>query len=487
MKKINLILIAVLFSFSALSQNEVDALRFSQNFYQGTARSMAMGGAFGAIGADFSSLSTNPAGIGLYRSSEFSLSPTFLNAKTESVYNNSFGDNFRSNFALSNLGFVKSNKVSEAGANSPWKFYQFGFGLNRTNSFHSRHFIQGFNDSHSKIDVYLDRIRGTDPAYIEDDFPYDLYPAWYVYLLDTVRDANGNLFYTSPVPQGGIEQYETVNSWGSINEWVFSAGANFEDRLYIGATLGIPYVRFFRETTYTEKDVHDDYAGFDEWTYRENLETRGTGLNLKIGAIVRPTDWIRLGAALHTPTYFSELHDVWYTKTEAYLEPDYNVKSSPTGEYYYNITTPLRAIGSVAIVVGQHGLISGDYEYADYSKTRMRASDYNFRTENQNIRDFYTATHNLRFGTEWRFGPYSLRGGYALYGSPYAENLNDGKSNFLSGGIGYNDRNFSIDLAYVHGSMKQDYYLYTSENFSTNATEQIFKTNQFVLSTRFRF
>lgn len=59
MKKIMIIGILLAGSLLAKAQNEVDALLFSQSVYQGTARSMAMGGAFGALGADFSALSTN--------------------------------------------------------------------------------------------------------------------------------------------------------------------------------------------------------------------------------------------------------------------------------------------------------------------------------------------------------------------------------------------------------------------------------------------
>lgn len=469
------------------AQNETDALRYSQSYYQGTARSMAMGGAFGAIGADFSSLSLNPAGLGLYRSSEFSLTPTIFNSKTESTYNGMYGDDLRSNFSLSNLGFVLTNKVPEGKSSAPWKFYQFAFGMNRTNAFHNRHFIQGDNNDHSKVDVYLDKVWNSDPADIEYDFPYDLYPAWYVYLIDTLRDNNGDLYYTSPVPQGGIRQFETMESWGSTNEWLFSAGANLNDKLFIGATFGIPYIRYYRETTYTERDVNDDFAGFEEWSYSESLETHGAGINLKLGVIAWPVDWLRIGAAFHTPTYYSQLQDIWYTTTSARLEPDYNVKSSPTGEFIYDLTTPLKAMGNVALIIGQHGIISVDYEYVDYSKMRLRAPDYNFQTENQNTRDFYTAVHNLRLGTEWRLNQFSIRGGYSIYGSPYAEDLNDGKRSQLSFGLGYNEKNFSLDLAYMHGSMNQDYYLYTSENYSTNPTSQTQKINQFALTTRFKF
>jgi len=487
MKKSIVYILFALLAINLQAQNETDALRFSQSYYQGTARSMAMGGAFGALGADFSSLSTNPAGIGLYRSSEFSLSPTLVNAKTESTYNGMFGDDVRTNFSLSNFGMVLTTKVDDGKSSTPWKYYQFGIGMNRTNSFHNRSFIQGDNNEHSKIDVYLDRVWNTYPEDIEDQFPYDLYPAWYVYLIDTVRDNNGDLIYTSPVPMGGVRQFESVNTWGSTNEWLFSGGANLNDNIFLGATLGLPYTRFFKESTYTEKDVNDDYQGFEEWSYSETLESRGMGLNLKLGLIVWPVDWLRLGAAFHTPTYYAEIQDIWYTSTEARLEPDYNKKSSPTGEYVYGITTPLRAIGSAAFIIGKYGSISADYEYVDYSKMRLRAPDYSFTTENQNIRDYFTSTYNLRLGTEWRLNQFNFRGGYAMYGSPYANDLNDGQKNTYSLGIGYNEKNFSLDLAYITGSMKQDYYLYSSENYSTNATAQVLKSNQFVMTTRFKF
>ena len=486
MKKIVVLILTLTITTGLWAQNETDALRFSQSFYQGTARSMAMGGAFGALGADFSSLSTNPAGIGLYRSNEFSLSPTILNSRTESTYNGMFGDDVRSNFSLGNMGFIITNKVPEGKSSTPWKFYQFGVGMNRTNAFHNRSFIQGDNPDHSKVDVYLDRVWNTYPEDIESQFPYDLYPAWYVYVLDTVRDNDGNLLYTSPVPAGGIRQFENVNTWGSTNEWLFSGGANLGDKLFIGATLGLPYVRYFKESTYTERDMNDDFAGFEEWSYSETIESRGMGINLKVGFIVWPVEWLRLGAAIHTPTYFAEMQDVWYTTTSARLEPDYNVKTSPTGEYLYDITTPLRAIGSAAFIFGKYGSLSADYEYVDYSKMRLRAPDYSFTSENQNIRDIYTSTHILRIGTEWRVNQFNFRGGYAMYASPYVDDINDGMRRNISVGIGYNEKHFSLDLAYINGRMNQDYYLYTSQNYSTNVTEQTQKINQFVLTTRFK-
>lgn len=485
MKKIQITLILMLSTLAMLAQNETDALRHSQYYYQGTARSMAMGGAFGALGADFSTLSTNPAGLGMYRASEYSLSPDLFFSKTESSYNGMFGDDTRGNIGLSNFGIV-STYPSSSTSTSALKYYQFAFGMNRLNNFGNRHFIQGDNKDHSRIDVYLDEVWNIDPADIENEGPFDLYPAWYVYLLDTIT-IDGLLYYDSPVPMGGIRQSETSKTWGSTNEWLFAGGANLNDVIYVGATLGLPYTRYFRESTYREEDIMDTIPGFDYWNFTERLETTGWGINLKLGIIAWPVDWLRLGAAVHTPTYYYGLSDKWYTTTEARLGPDFNRKSSPTGEYNYTISTPLRAIGSAAIIFGNFGTISADYEYVDYSNMRLRSLDYNFAFENESIRDVYTTASNLRLGTEWRVENIMFRGGFAMYGSPYANSLNDGSRTSISAGLGYTGQNFSVDFAWVHNSMSQDYYLYSSANYTTNSTKQDIISQNFVVTLRTRF
>jgi hypothetical protein len=488
MKRLSFILGMMLFIPAVFAQGVDDALRYSQFYYQGTARSMAMGNAFGALGADFSSLSTNPAGLGLYRSSEFSITPELFSRSTESSYNGFLNDDGRANFGLSNLGFVFTNKANSDATSVPWKYYQFAFGMNRMNNFNNRVFVEGDNMDHSKIDVYLDKADGIDYQIIGDEngrYPFDLYPAWYVYLIDTIPGYRD--WYTSPVPQGGIRQQEMIETWGSVNEWLFSGAANLNDKVFFGATLGMPYIRYFRESIYTETDVADTIPGFDYWTYKESLTTKGWGINLKLGIIAWPLDWLRVGAAFHTPTAFYELTDYYKTTTEAKLGPDYNAKTSPNGEYTYQLNTPLKAIGSVGFIIGKYGLISGDYEFVDYSKTRLRAPDYTFSEENSQIRKSFQSTYNLRFGTEWRYSAFSVRGGYAIYGSPYANNLNDEQLTSYSLGVGYTEGKLGLDLAWVHNSADKDYYLYASENFTTNAVNQNINGNHFALTLRARF
>ncbi|MBK9290947.1 MAG: hypothetical protein IPM52_04910 [Bacteroidetes bacterium] len=475
----------VVISLAVGAQNETDALRFSQQFYQGTARSMSMGGAFGAIGADFSTLSTNPAGMGLFRSSELSLSPILTNVNSQSTYNGMFGEDTRTGLNFSNMGVVSVNKVS--GTQAPWKYFQIGFGMNRTNNFSQRMFVQGDNNDHSRVDVFLDKVAGTSPSQIERNFPYDIYPAWYVYLIDTVRNSQGQLIYTSPVPQGGIRQFESTNTWGSTNEWLISASGNLNDQVFVGATLGMPYTRYFHETTFTEKDVNNSISDFDEWNFRQKIESRGWGLNLKVGVIVWPVEWLRVGAAVHTPTWYSQLNDQWSTSIDAKLGPDYNQQSSPTGEFTYQLQTPMRANGSLAFIIGQQGIISAEYEHVDYTKMRLRSSDYNFLAENDAIRSSFAASNIFRFGTEWRLSNFSFRGGYATYGSPFKDGINDASLRNLSFGLGYSEKSFGIDLAFVNGQREQDYYMYTSANWNPNPAAQKITSNQFVLSTRFRF
>lgn len=507
MKKFQVISILMFAMIGLQAQNEADALRLSQSYYQGTARSIAMGGAFGALGADFSALSTNPAGLGLYRSSEYSISPGFLFSKTESTYNGMFGDDWRAGLALNNMGMVLTNKANTDDKQSPWRYYQFAFGMNRTNSFNSSYLIQGDNPEHSKVDVYLDRVWDINPSDIENEAPFDLYPAWYVYLLDTIT-IDGLLYYDSPVPMGGIRQKESRTSRGSTNEWLFAGAANLNDRVFFGATLGLPYTRYFTESTYSEQDIADTIPGFDYWNFTENLETRGWGINLKLGVIAWPLDWLRVGVAFHTPTYFYGLQDTWYTSTDAKLGPDYNRRRSPTGEYEYGVLTPLRALGSAAIIVGNFGSFSVDYEYVDYTNMRLRGisfrdDTYDFAAENDVIRDVFAAAHNIRMGTEWRLANFMWRAGLALYDSPYASKSGDwfsralqaenGGRTVLSAGVGYSGRHFSIDLAWTRSIMNQDYYLYSYYNptydirFETNPTEQKTISNSFVVSLRKRF
>ena len=460
------------------AQYAEDALRVSQVYYQGTARSAALGGSMGAIGGDFLSASTNPAGMGLFRSGVWSITPEVSSTRTSSIYNNSKAEDSRTILNLSNIGYVVSKPLNSKG----WKFFQFGMGMNRLNNYNSNVFIQGENLENSKLNAYNDLANGTFYDNLE---PYELWPAWDLYLLDTIPGTT-NMYYT-PIEYGGVLQQQTISTRGSTNEWLFSFSGNYDEKLYIGATIGLPYTRYFRETIYQEFDVADTIPYIDRWSFTEDLRTTGWGINLKLGVIYKPTEWLRLGGAFHTPTYFWSMSDSWTTHTTATFNGETFTTDPAVGNFDYRLTTPLRAIGSAGIVFGQNGFISFDYEYTDYSSAKFSARAYSFGDVNADIRNVYQPTHNFRGGAEWRYASFTFRGGYALYGSPYANNLNDGKTQMFSGGIGYRTRIFAVDFAYVRSVKNEDYYLYTTENVQTNPADNEFLGQRFMLSVKYFF
>jgi hypothetical protein len=449
---------------------------------------MAMGGAFGSLGADFSTLSTNPAGIALFKKSEFTFSPSLFIGQTFSTYNGMKRDDSKENFNMGNAGIVITTKAENE--NSPLRYYHFGFGINRLNDFNKRVRIEGVNIENSITDVWVDYANGIYFGDIEDDlygdFAYDLNPAWWTYLIDTIPGTVDQ--YYGAAEGGPVMQKKYITSWGSMNEMVISGGANIKDRLYIGGTIGIPFIRYFEESNYGEIDEGDNFNGFQSLNVYQYLRTSGSGINLKFGLIARPINWLRVGAAIHSPTWYNNMKDTWYSEFTSVADNGEKLTSlSPEGRYNYRLETPFKAIGSVSVVLWRIALISADYEYIDYSNSKLRAPDYYFDSENNAIRSIYTQTQNIRFGTEIRFGHFSVRGGAALYGSPFIEGINDAETIYYSGGFGYRDKHFYFDLSYTRGESTSDYYLYGSENVNINPVSNQLITNNIVATTGFRF
>ncbi len=477
----------ILLSLNNYAQYAEDALRFSEQYYQGTARSMAVGSAFGALGADVLTLSTNPAGIGLYRSSCYSITPEVYTRNTSTIYNDGSADDSRTVFDLSSFGLISSTYMGNE--KNKFHFFQLGLGLNRLNNFNVERTIQGTGKDNSRLDAYLANADGVNYSDIENDsygmYSYDLKPAWDTYLIDTVPGYQD--WYFSPVPWGGVHQSERMRTWGSVNEWVITAGGNFSDKLYLGVTLGMPMLRYYKESTYREYDAADTIPYFNSWSVYEDLTTTGVGVNIKLGLIYRATDWMRLGFAFHSPTWYS-LHDYWYSVYTSDLEQfgSYSA-SSPNGVFDYHLNTPYRIIGDAAFIIKKQGFVTVEYEFVDFGNAEFRARgvDYSMGV-NKDIKDFFTTTHNIRAGVEYRPGPFSIRAGYQLYASPYKNNINDGAMQKISGGLGYSTGNFAIDLAFVYGKRKEDYYLYTSDYGSANPSLITSKNYQAVLTLTFK-
>jgi hypothetical protein len=313
---------------------------------------------------------------------------------------------------------------------------------------------------------------GITPGQINNDYPFDIALA---YNADLIYYDTSAHMYRNDAPNGGVYQQKSIKTIGSVNEFEFSFGANVNDKVYFGATIGIPYLRYYESSVYQETKTNDSIPYFNSLSFEQVLETHGTGINLKVGVIYRPANWVRIGAAIHTPTYYANMRDSWSSNMYAAFEDGSwnNTQFSPDGKYNYMMTTPFRAIGSLAFIIGPYGLISAEYEYVNYNQARFydQSQDNTIYSDvNSSIKDSYRSPVNLRIGTEWRIWDFRLRGGFGYYGSPYKNGINDGERLLASGGFGYRGKHLFADLTYVWTRTKDQYYLYdpTLVNPSSN-------------------
>lgn len=462
------------------AQNEIDALRYSYNQYGGTARFVAMGGAFNALGGDFSAVGINPAGIGIYKKSEFTFTPGFYTTRTDSKYNNTNMEEAKYNFNINNIGMVLTynNQYADKGFINGSLY----FGVNKINNFHNRTLTEGYSEGTSLLkDCWQQYENGNDISTVSVlAMDVDL-------IEENINNPGPNdPKYYSATGNANVYQSKLTTSKGSQNEMVIGGGGNYSDMFYFGAALGVPFIKYEENSKYSETDKFDSISPFNSFELEENLKTTGTGINLKIGFIFRPIDYVRLGGSFQTPTFYA-LSDEWDTKMTSKFDDNSTLSSSALpGDFDYTLTTPFKANLGLAFILGKYGLISADYEFTDYSEARLRSDKYTFITENNNVQQKYTAANNLRFGAEARVNDnVALRGGYAMYGSPFKSNINDAAKTVISGGIGFREQYFFLDLTYALSQYKEKNYFYNPDlvNPAKNST----RAHSFLVTIGYKF
>ncbi len=480
------------------AQEPVDVLRISQSINFGTARSVSMGGAFGALGADFSTLSNNPAGLGVYRSSEFTISSSLKTRVDEANYLGTYYSDSRSRFIFDNIGLVTSFstiKEEEKGLVS----VNIGFGYNRINDFYSETTAIGSNIGNSIMNEFAGIANGYTWQSMTYDSNYNPFKgsyapwaailAWNTFLIDTISGSN-NIYQTALNSSDGVDQEQTLSSTGGIGEFVFSLAANFSNSLYLGATVGLHDV-FFSQTTY-----HNEYAMngnqpthlglFESLDYQQTLSIEGSGINLKIGAIFRPIPSFRIGLAFHTPTYYS-LAERYNASMKSAFDVRNESLNSEVNVYDYKVESPFKLIGSFAYTFGTVGLVSIDYEHVDYSTMRFgKGGDgYRFIEENRIIESTFQRASNIRAGGEVWLNNFALRAGYGIYGSPYKKGIEISNSGatILSAGFGFKIDNLLIDWAYQRYTFSDKFKLYSLSPTATRDAKQ----NKFMLTIGYKF
>ncbi|MBN1650369.1 MAG: hypothetical protein JW857_03520 [Bacteroidales bacterium] len=444
------------------TQNSSDAFRFSSYDILGSARFVALGGAYGAVGGDLSTLNYNPAGLGIFQSSEFSFSPTLNYTTNDAIYNGDMGMSSKTNLNHGLIGMVTTHKYREGSrANSSgWKAINYGISLNRTKNFNNTLYINGQSQSSSLANVW----RANATGYYPDELhPFSDGLAWDTYILDTVS-GNPTEYYSAAPSQGVLQQYWETSE-GYINELSFAMSANYNDKLIIGVSIGIPNLHYKRKIDYYEYALNTpaDYE-FDVLNYTEYLFTDGTGINAKIGFIYVVSPSFRFSGAYHTPTYYGDLTDEYYSSVESFMGDGNSYYSeSPIGNMVYDLSTPSRFMLGFSSFFYKNGFISVDYEYMDYGKSKLSSASYSFANENQDIRGDFQIAHSLRIGGEWKMDYLTFRTGYSITSSPTDPNVNDIISSSYSWGIGYRMGNMYFDFAYSKRTTDNSYYMYNPD------------------------
>ena len=455
------------------AQSDIDAFTFSQVDWSGTARFTGVGGAFGAVGAEFSALSTNPASIGVFKKNEVTFTPLVISIfKSTSIYNDNHSSYLASNYNLANVGLVFSfTNIT----NQNIKGLQFGFGYNRICDYNNQFRVEGVGANTSMMDEYVAAANSSNELGL-----FNTNLAWNTWLLD--YDSTESRYY-SPLEKQPLTQSKYVHTKGAADEMIFSFGGNINDNFYFGATIGVPFLEYHEKVTYNEYDDLDTIGAFDEFTAHYNSSTEGIGINLKIGVLCQPADFVRFGMAFHTPTYYGKLKNTYDSDIYAKFNGKSYNDESPEGVYNYKLTTPLRVMGNVAFFIKKRAFISAEYEYTNFALAQMYAygnTRYTFGQENQAIKDKYTSQHVVRLGGEVRITDiFLMRLGYIYKSSPYKKGddgvrINDGSSHTGSLGLGFRAKRFFCDITYLIKRTKESFWIYSPEfvNSAANTYHQ---------------
>ncbi len=491
MKRLIIITLALIGGLSFVhAQDSYEALKFSRYQYYGTARATGMGNAFGALGADFSAVSINPAGLGVYRKGEFAFTPSLkINRNTGTYLGTSLEDeNFK--FNLDNIHFVSTYNTNR---NSGLVSLSFGVGYNRLADFNESITLLGNNAQSSLLDEFADNASGfTNIA--PSEFYEDL--AWNADLLFIEDTAVNPVVYSHDMMAQGVygqSQEHIISRTGGMGEYNFALGANISHKIYLGLSVGIVSLAYDETITHTEIDEGNNVQYFDGFTFTENYFTSGTGVNMKLGIIARPIAPLRIGASVHLPTFYN-IDTEFSTRMNGFFDPDPNFDDetfvrSDLLVSEYRLTTPFRFIGSLGYQIGKVATLSADYEYVDYGANRFDIdTDPTYQADlNAELEDVYNPSHNFRAGAEVRLGKVYLRHGWAFYQDPSVA-LEDAefmeKTNVrASGGIGFRTRGFFMDMAYMRTMNDYSYFPYatSSEAFIED------RKNNFLLTLGFRF
>lgn len=517
-------------SSAAVAQSQYDVIRFMDNELNGTARFVGMGGAMSALGADLSTMSTNPAGIGMYRSNDVALTFGFNANHSNADLGGIVSKEKRTKASFDQIGFVWSNKI---GNKTNLRYVNFGFNYRKRANF-NRQFSSagGFSDGASlswqMADMLWQAGDGVGHYYNTlGDFKDLLYAGFkgsklgdpytdsYFYgtpylssmgartgLLDPLLaegslldDPEAKLIGFLPWNSDGHQYYSREE--GGVEEYDFNLSFNVQDRYYFGVTVGAYSLNYNRYSSYGENIVDGEAKG--NFTLNNWYKQEGTGFDVKLGAIIRPFEYspFRIGFSIHTPIWYSvtEYHTATLTAgATSFPEGAQNTENlsdylNPEYVWDYRLTTPWRFGVSMGTIVSGMMALDAEYEYAKYSSAHLEDVDGYELNGTTAVNESLKGVHTFRVGMETKLtSAFSMRAGYNFQSSPIhedsfknipftdetrtdAEYLNLKSRQAVTFGMGYRGRLFYADVAYKYDFYKANFYAFGSSDIELPATK----------------
>lgn len=478
---------------SAFAQDITDALRFSSNSINGTARYTSMGGAFGALGGDVSAIHINPASSAVFLNNRFSGSLDLTTVNNDAYYGGGYSTASNSDFDMNQLGAVFVFTTNNQ--NAFFDKLTLGFSYNRNNNFDNEYFVSG-NNSESISNYFLNNAQGVPLDLLKPrsgESAADLYRflgenqtfgmqqaflGYETFIIDA-EDPNDleNTQYLSNVFGSNFSQnYEEISRGGSA-EYTLNAGGMIGERIHLGLNVNFHFLDYRRTSRF---DEFNSGSGVTDIFFDNELTTQGSGVSFQLGGIAKITNEWRLGFTYDSPTWMSiadellqRIETVRSSNELAILDPDVlNVYPD------YNFKTPGRLSLSTAYVFGSSGLISFDYSYKDFSA--MEFTSVGFESQNQDISNLMTSASTFNIGGEYRIQNTSLRAGYFIQESPYQNEMFLGETTGLSFGLGFNFGNSTmLDFSYQRIVQDRQGILYFTD-FTQESNLQSYFNNYMV-------
>ncbi len=444
-----------------------DAYRFSQIKPAGSARILGVGGTQWSLGGDVSNIAGNPAGLGFFRSSEASATIGYTDWGVETNYLGQSKSYNTTNFSLPNLSFVMANPKSDFDRGA-FKGGAFGISVQRIANFNTEYgYFSDQPGETSIIDFYLQDANGFSENQVANFGLTGM--AYNTYQINPRLDSNGNAISGEYEPINGFVapfQDENILQEGSSSQITLAYGANFNYKFFIGGSVGIRSLNFNSQKIYNEEFVEGPLINTN---LQENLFINGGGVNVNLGLIYKPIDYLNLGFTFQSPTWYA-LNDEYSASMLAnYDNFDYDPEGITLGSVEdltdiiissYNLNTPLKIGGGATVFLGKNGFLSADVDWVDYSAARINSRDFDEGPDNMEIQNLYTSTINFRFGAEYKVSNFRLRGGYGYYGDPIADSDYDRSTQQISGGLGMKFNKFSVDFALVNQKFNTLYSSY---------------------------